>query len=178
MSSDIIYHQVAVRIPVAHTGLQEDLFVHLQQVGSSNCYEVGRNGRNGRRAREWTAVSFGTAKQVLTEGIQTAGHTEGGMLKMGSATDYTTPERYIRKVRSLLSEAQATDIRKGLRYQGQPVSLSIAYREPEVDGRRRKTHYELNHPPGFAAFWDRYLAENGHTKRAWNFFEVYGPEMR
>ena len=52
MSSDIIYHQVAVRIPAAHSGLQEDLFVHLQQVGSSNCYEVSRNGRCGRRSRE------------------------------------------------------------------------------------------------------------------------------
>lgn len=178
MSSDIIYHQVAVRIPVAHTGLQEDLFVLMQQIGSSNCYEIGRNGRNGRRARAWTAVSFGTGKQILSDGIQTAGHTEGGMLKMGSATDYATPERYIRKVRSLLSDAMSTDVRNGFRYQGHPVRLSLAYREPEVDGRRSKTHYELNHPPSFAEFWARYLAENGHTKRAWNFFEVSGPEMR
>lgn len=176
MSSTIIYHQIAVRIPADHAGSTEDLFVIMSQSGSSNCYE---QGRGGRRSRQWTAQSFGTMKEVLEEGIRIAGHTEGGMLQMGSASTGATPEKFIRKVRSLLSEAITTDVRRAdLLYKGQRVALSIAYREPEVEGRSNTTPYNIQDPVSFSAFWQRYQAENGGSQRAWRFFEVSGPELR
>jgi hypothetical protein len=178
MSSDIIYHQTAVRIPVELSGLTEDLFIHLAQAGSSNCFEMGKYGRCGRRSRSWQVVAFGTAREVLTEGIKWAGSTEGGGLKLGSASAWATPEKYIRKVRSVLKEAAGTDIRMPFYYQQQFVNVNVAIREPRVMGAEpEKTRFDIRHAEGFKAFMARYL-KDADTHRAHDFFEVQGPELR
>jgi hypothetical protein len=177
MSSEIIYHQIAVRIPAEHAGSSEDLFVHMAQMGSSNCYECAPNGSNGRRSRSWQPMAFGTAKDVLTWGIKCSGDMEGGMVKMGSASAYGPPEKYIRKVRSLLANAAKTDVRRDLFYKDEWVSLSISYRETDEGRASKKTPYDIRDPESFKAFWTRYQAE-GQGKQAWCFFEVRGPELR
>lgn len=179
MSSEIVYHQACVRVPAEHAGSSEDLYVHLAQAGSSNCYEAGPNGRCGRRARSWQAVAFGTALEVLTWGIRVAGSTEGGMLKMGSASKECTPEQYIRKVRSLIASAAQTDIRRGQFYRGQHLGVSIAWREPkESDADKRVTYYDIRETESVKAFWARYVSEVSDKRAAWNFFEVTGPALR
>lgn len=175
MSSEIIYHQVAVRIPAEHAGSTEDLFVHMVQQGSSNSYEYGRNGKDGRRSRSWSAISFGTAKEVLTQGIKWGGDAEGGMLKY--AKGEITPEQHIRKVRSLIEEAKKTDVRQALLYRNEHVWITIEYRETDEGCASKTTPYKIRDPKSFHAFWQRYEVE-GKGKSAWNFFQVSGPELR
>lgn len=179
MSSEIIYHQTCMRIPAEYAGATEDLFVHAVQAGSSNCYEIGARGGCGRRSRRWQAIGFGTATDVLTWGIRTAGDTEGGMLKMGNASSWSTPEAYIRKVRSLLAAAATTDIRLGHSYKGKRVSVRIEWREiVEPNAGKKVTDYAMSQSDSVKAFWSRYIAEEGAKRSAWNFFEVSGPELR
>lgn len=179
MSSEIIYHQTCVRIPAEHAGTTEDLFVHAVQIGSSNCYEMGRNGRDGRRSRSWQAIGFGTSADVLTWGIRSAGDTEGGMLKLGGASKWCTPEQYIRKVRSLLAEAATTDIRFGHTYKGEHVGIRIEWREDtKPDAGKKVTGYDMSHSESVKAFWSRYVTEEGPKRTAWNYFKVTGPELR
>ena len=45
MSWDIIYRRQFVRV--------NDEVIPMIESGSNNCYEIGSNGRNGRRARDW-----------------------------------------------------------------------------------------------------------------------------
>ncbi len=45
MSWDILYNRQFVRV--------NDIVIPMILSGSNNCYEVGRNNRNGRRARDW-----------------------------------------------------------------------------------------------------------------------------
>lgn len=179
MSSEIIYHQTCVRIPAEHAGATEDLFIHAVQAGSSNCYEIGARGGCGRRSRRWQAFGFGTATDVLTWGIRTAGDSEGGMLKMGGASNWTTPEAYIRKMRSLLAAAAKTDVRFGHSYKGERVGIRIEWREDvEANASKKVTDYDLSKSDSVKAFWSRYIAENGAKRSAWNYFEVFGPELR
>lgn len=179
MSSEIIYHQTCVRIPAEHAGTTEDLFVHAVQIGSSNCYEIAAHGKCGRRSRSWQVIGFGTSTDVLTWGIRAAGDTEGGMLKMGSASKWCTPEQYIRKVRSLLAEAATTDIRRGHTYKGEYVGIHIEWREAtDPDAGKKVTGYDMHQPESVKAFWARYVAEEGSKRTAWNYFKVTGPELR
>jgi hypothetical protein len=179
MSSTIIYHQIIGRIPKDHAGTSEDLFLLMAQMGCSNCYENGRNGRDGRRAREWSVVSFGTANQVMALGMKLSGDCEGGMLKMGSASKHSTPETYVRKLRTMLKDAQTTDlIEGGIRYQGLDVRAAISWREIKLEGQAVRTPYNLHSQESFRTFYQRYQQANGHTGTAYRFFEAFGPELR
>ncbi len=179
MSSEIYYHQISVRIPASHAGAAEDLYLQMAQAGSSNCFEMSNHGGPGRRSRSWQAVAFGTAKEVLTTGIQIAGHTAGGMVRMGTKANVVTPETWIRKVRKLLSEAAKTDLSTfGVSINGIPVKPEIVWRTGSEEQTVDSSTYDIQSPGGFKAFYARYLAENGSKLYAHSFFKVRGPELR
>ncbi|MES2027114.1 MAG: hypothetical protein V4448_16305 [Pseudomonadota bacterium] len=178
MSSDIFYHETIVRIPASHGLTAEDLFLHLSQCGSNNCYEYGRNGGPGRRSRSWQANAFGTEKQVLSLGIKLAGDTEGGMLKIGGATRWVKAESYIRRVRNLLKDAKSTNALLGHTYAGQRVGFSAFYRDYSTDAKSDDVPYDYRDPTAFREFHGRYNACEGFNKMAFHYFKVYGPEMR
>lgn len=178
MSSTIFYHEVIFRVPASHAATSEDLFIHLCQAGSSNCYEFGSNGGNGRRSRSWQVNAFGTEKQVLTQGIRVAGDVEGGMLKIGSATQWSKPETYIRRIRGLLKKAQTTNALEHCEYRGYSVSFSAFVHENIADSKAGKTSYDWRDPEQFRTFYARFNAANGFLGMGYNYFSVYGPEMR
>ena len=178
MSSTIIYHETILRIPGAHAGSSEDLFIHLCQSGSSNCFEYGKNGRDGRRSRSWDVYAFGTEKQVLAAGIRGAGYLEGGGLKLDSATKYSKPETYIRRVKRLLKEAHATNALEPCYFAGQYLSVHVRYREETKDGVNDVTTYDLHDSASFSTFYERFKADRGFEKGGFKYFVAHGPEMR
>ncbi len=114
MSSDIIYHQLALRFGKDITGTPEDLYAIVTQIGSSNCYEMGNGpGVCGRRSRHWQALALGTAGEVLQEAIRISGSCEGGSLKMRHARGDVTPEQYITSARNMLKRAANHDVTRG-----------------------------------------------------------------
>lgn len=178
MSSTIIFHETILRIPGAHAGSTDDLFVHLCQSGSSNCFEYGKNGRDGRMARDWDVFSFGTEKQVLASGIRSAGYLEGGGLKLGSAIKYSKPETYIRRVKRLLKEAKLTNALTPSYYAGQFILFRLRFREEAVDGVKTATPYDLSDSASFSTFYERFKVDSGFEKSGFRYFEASGPEMR
>jgi hypothetical protein len=179
MSSTIIYHETILRVPGAHAGSGEDLFIHLCHSGSSNCFEYGKNGRDGRRSRGWDVYAFGTRKQVLAEGIRGAGHLEGGCLKLGSASKYSKPETYIRRVKRLLKEAQSTNALENCYFAGRHLSVQVRYREETKAGiNNGVTAYALHDSASFSTFYERFKADRGFEKGGFKYFVANGPEMR
>jgi hypothetical protein len=178
MSSTIIYHETILRIPGAHAGSSENLFIHLCQSGSSNCFENGQYGRVGRRSRSWEVYAFGTEKQVLAAGIRFAGHLEGGCLKLGSASKYSKPETYIKRVKRLLKEAQSTNALADCYFVGRHLSVLARYREETKDGVNDVTAYELHDSASFSTFYERFKADRGFEKTGFKYFAAYGPDMR
>lgn len=178
MSSTIFYHETILRIPASHAGTAEDLFVHLCQGGSSNCYELGRNGRDGRRSRNWQVNAFGTEKQVLTLGIKVAGDLEGGMLKLGSATKWSKPETYIKRVRRLLKEAKSTNALEACEFDGESVSFSAFLHNEPSDSSAGKVEYNWRDPASFREFFAKFTERQGFSRMGFAFFDAYGPAMR
>jgi hypothetical protein len=178
MSSDIIYHDTIVRIPAIHANTKEDMFLHMWQIGSSNCYEIGSNGRDGRRSRSWEAAAFGTEQQVLIRGIQIGGGVEGGCLKVGGFSRSSSPESYIRRVRNLLRKAKETNALLGCSFKGDSLGFSAFVREKTSDDKEIEIPYNFREPESFTAFVERFNAERGFEQMAHRYFRVYGPEMR
>lgn len=178
MSSTILFVETMVRIPAAHAGTIEDLFIHLCQAGSSNCFESGRNGRDGRCARSWQVDAFGTAREVLTQCIKTAGYMEGGCIKVGGASGSATPEAYIRRSKRFLSEAKKTNLLQGHTVRNEPIRVGAFIDTPDSAGKDSREYFELRDPGKCRAFCEGYQARKSENKRAWHFFTVYGPELR
>lgn len=61
MSYEIIYNKQFVRL--RRTGE----VIPMLLAGSSNCFEIGRNGRNGRRSRDWSNMRFYNRKGKISE---------------------------------------------------------------------------------------------------------------
>lgn len=61
MSYDIIYNKQGIKL--RRTG---EVIIMLLS-GPSNCFEVGRGGRNGRRTRDWHAHTYFNRKDKLSE---------------------------------------------------------------------------------------------------------------
>ena len=178
MSSEIIYHQAITRLPADISTHAEDLYLHLVQQGSSNCYESDyrRPHGVGRRARAWGLMSMGTHRQVLNTAIYIAGDCEGGMLKLGSATAASSPEQHIRKARRLLLEASQLDLRDGIVYKGYPIRVTLKAWNRITD---KDDFFEINHPGEFKEFLALHsdVFEN-EVVLASNMAKVQGPEMR
>lgn len=177
MSSEIIYHQTMARLPAQKGINEEDLFFHLVQMGSSNCFEYGTSRSGvGRRSRSWNLISMGTRAQVLSTAIMISGGCEGGMLKLGSASKYASPEQHIRKTRRLLSEAEGHDLRDGIAYKGYPIRINLKARDTATNV---EAFYGISHPCEFKEFLAAHagpLAQR--TLIAWSMAKVNGPELR
>lgn len=178
MSSEIIYHQEVTRLPANANVHAEDLYFHLVQMGSSNCYECDhrRPGGNGRRSRSWNLISMGTRAQVLNTAILLAGDCEGGMLKLGSASASATPEQHIRKVRKLLANAESKDLRNGIAYKGHAVYITLKAKDPATNQDR---FFDFVNPGEIREFLSAHadrLAEK--VVVAWGMANISGPEMR
>lgn len=177
MSSEIIYHQMIARLPAQKGINEQDLFFHLVQMGSSNCYEFGTSrSRVGRRSRSWSLISMGTRVQVLNTAIMVSGGCEGGMLSLGSASKCSSPEQHIRKTRRLLADAEAHDLRDGIAYKGYPIRINLKARDAATD---TEEFYEVSHPFEFKEFLAAHAEQLAkRTLIAWNMAKVNGPEMR
>lgn len=102
MSSAIIYHKMALRLPASQYGFDQDRFLLIQQSGSSNCYECS----SGRRARSWVVLHFGTVQQIIEREIVYAGDCAGAAVKNRVMTQSFTPEQYITAARGYLRRAR------------------------------------------------------------------------
>jgi hypothetical protein len=178
MSSSIIYHSVGLFLPPALTGFAQDLFVIAAQIGDSNCYECAPRGGNGRRARSWQALHFGTHDDVLSDAIRLAGGFEGGGLKLDRyGGGDVTPETYIGRARRVLAAARENDLSRGwIPFKDGHVHALPEKRTPKGEGFDRET-----------IGWDSrdqvrdFIAAtvgDPSRGRAYNYFRVTGPELR
>lgn len=115
MSSECEYRHCAVRFDRARHGLKEDLLVLSVLMGSSNVFAA-----SGARTRRWHVASIGTFDEAMAGSIRNAGACEGGSLCVGSfgQSGAMTPERYIARLRKILTNASdpaLTDVRLELR---------------------------------------------------------------
>lgn len=183
MSYDIIYHKVGLRFPKEAIGHSEDLFAIVVQIGSNNCYEFG-NGPSGcgRRARDWSALAFGTRDQVMKQIIYFASYCEGGSVKMRSGRGNVTMETFITGMRNTLKKAEGNDITTGgIPYKEGVIACVLRQRVKDP-----ATGEEVEHNIGLneiervqALLQDPHFAanlESGHP--AWGALKVWGPEIR
>lgn len=111
MSHTISYKHLVIQFP--HQLLQEQLadfphsfwrdqFILLELCGPSNCTTF--HPLTGREvyARGWTTRAKGDATEIIEEACRSSAYCEGRNLRFYGERD-TTPERYIRRVRSALS---------------------------------------------------------------------------
>lgn len=111
MSHTISYKHLVIKFQ--HEQLQEQLadfphslwrdqFILLELCGPSNCTTF--HPVTGREvfARDWTTRAKGDATEIIEEACRSAAYCEGRNLRFYGKRD-TTPERYIRRVRSAMS---------------------------------------------------------------------------
>lgn len=174
MSSTIIYHMVGMLMPTSLTGQDQDLVLIAAQMGESNCFEMGHNGRNGRRARGWSALHWGTPDEVLADIIQTAGGFEGGGLKLDHARGDVTPEFYIGRGKRILKQAGTNNLGLG------PVPFKDGYVYPYLldrSGEKKATVDYWKDRAAVQACISRIRSEP-MTHRPYYYFDVGGPELR
>lgn len=166
MSSDIIYHSVAARLPKERTGQAEDLFVWAWQIGASNCYD-----HFGRRSRNWALASLGTREQVMRTAIYMAGDCAGGMLKLGSANGWATPETLIAKMRRKLQKA-ANSVEPPM-FRGHQLAVRLVQRGQDGTVLRE---FSLDEIGSFLDAHPGFLAERVIV--GWRYASVQGPDLR
>ena len=173
MSSSIIYHMVGMLMPTTLTGHDQDLVLIAAQVGESNCFEFGSNGRDGRRSRSWSALHWGTPDEVLTDIIQTAGGFEGGGLKLDSARGNVTPEFYIGRGKRILKQAQSNNLAFGpVPFKDGHVYANLLDRTGDMKVSLYWTDREA-----VCAYMARIRSEP-MTHRPYYYLDVSGPELR
>lgn len=183
MSYEIIYHKVGLKFPKEATGHSEDLYAIVVQIGSNNCYEIGNGpGGCGRRARDWSALAFGTRDQVMKQVIYFASYCEGGSVKMRNGRGNTTMESFITAMRNTLKKAEGNDITLGgIPYKEGVIACVLRQRvkDPET-GKETEHNIGLNETDRvLALLQDPQFAaglESGHP--AWSALKVWGPEIR
>jgi len=116
MSHTISYKHLVIQFP--HQLLQEQLsdfphsfwrdqFILLELCGPSNCTTFHPVTGREVYARGWTTRAKGDATEIIEEVCRSAAYCEGRNLRFYSERD-TSPERYIRRVRSALSVPVST----------------------------------------------------------------------
>ena len=111
MSHTISYKHLVVKFQ--HQLLQEQLpdyphsfwrdqFILLELCGPSNCTTFHPVTGREVYTRDWTTRAKGDATEIIEEACRSASYCEGRNLRFYGERD-TTPERYIRRVRSALS---------------------------------------------------------------------------
>lgn len=175
MSTEIIYHMAPMVLPAALTGQAEDLILIAAQVGSSNCYEVRSDGRQGRRSRSWEALHFGSREQVLAQGIAMAGSFEGGSVVLDRYRNATLPEQYIRRVRRMLHEAGRN---KGPAMVFKDGYLSVyAQRRITVNGREMRENVPWESTEEVRQYISA-IQSDPQPKQPYAYFQVSGPALR
>lgn len=173
MSSTIIYHMVGMVLPTGMTGHSEELVLIAAQMGCSRTYESG--GGNARRARDWDALHFGTADEVIADVIRLAGAFEGGIIKIDHARGDVTPEFYIGRGKRIVKKAGENDLGKG------PVWFKEGHISPRFIERRpdgnRGDEIPWDNRDAVATFVARQRTEVG-KHNAHHYFRVRGPELR
>lgn len=181
MSSTIIYHQLAVRFPKTFTGLDDDLYAIVAQMGSSNCFEMGSGrGGCGRRSRDWQALALGTASAVMRQSIEAAGSCEGGMLKVRHANGDVRPEQFITTARNLMKRADENDITLGpIRFKEGYVSVWFMEPDTKTLASRDARKVYLSDQPAVRE-WLRSTAFAEHLQKLqpYSLLGVSGPEIR
>lgn len=111
MSHTISYKHLVIQFQ--HQSLQEQLadfphsfwrdqFILLELCGPSNCTTFHPVTGREVYARNWTTRAKGDATDIIEDACRSAAYCEGQNLRFYGER-YTTPERYIRRVRSALS---------------------------------------------------------------------------
>lgn len=111
MSHTISYKHLVIQFP--HQQLQEQLadfphsfwrdqFILLELCGPSNCTTFHPVTGREVYARDWATRAKGDATEIIEEACRSAAYCEGRNLRFYGERD-TTPERYIRRVRTALS---------------------------------------------------------------------------
>lgn len=175
MSSTIIYHAVGMTLPSTLTGLDQDTFLIVAQMGDSNCYEISRGGGPGRRSRSWSALHWGTEEGVIEDAIRLGAGFEGGSIQLDHYRGYSSPEQYIRRCRRLFTEA------RGRRDSAIQFKGGCVYAVPQKRTRRPGSTWATDeetfewHDPRVREMLSVALVEK---PRAFNLFRVSGPELR
>ncbi|MDO8845383.1 hypothetical protein [Methylicorpusculum sp.] len=111
MSHTLSYKHLVIKFP--HETVQEQLadfphsfwrdqFILLELCGPSNCTTFHPVTGREVYARNWTTRAKGDATEIIEEACRSAAYCEGRNLRFYRERE-TTPERYIRRVRSALS---------------------------------------------------------------------------
>lgn len=183
MSYEITYHKVGLKFPKEATGHTEDLYAIVVQMGSNNCYEFGNGpGGCGRRARDWSALAFGTRDQVIKQVIYFASYCEGGTVKMRNGRGNTTMESFITSMRNTLKKAEGNDITLGgIQYKEGVISCVLRHRllDPAT-GKEQEHNIGLNETDRVLALLrdPAYTAQLDSGNPAWPALKVWGPEIR
>lgn len=108
MSHTISYKHVIVKFPqeqlsahIQGVSFWRDQFILLELCGPSNCTTFHPITGREVYARGWTARAKGDATDIIEEACRSSAYCEGRNLRFYGERD-TTPERYIRRVRSAL----------------------------------------------------------------------------
>lgn len=101
MSSTCIYQEFAIRVKAEDLGFDEDQYLLVGLVGSSNTY-IGN-----KRARHWSVYAAGSHACVMANVISSAQSCDNEGLRLGSFGDSgrVLGETYISKVRRKLKNA-------------------------------------------------------------------------
>lgn len=183
MSYEIIYHKVGLKFPKEATGHSEDLYAIVVQIGSNNCYETGNGpGGCGRRAREWSALAFGTRSQVLKQVIHFASYCEGGSVTMRHGKGNVTMESFITGMRSTLKKAEGNDItRGGILYKEGVIACVLRERWTNpASGKEEDRNIGLNETERVSALLrdKAFAAHLDSGQPAWSALKVWGPAIR
>lgn len=145
MSYRIVYDLAATRFS-AHTlnaafpdhGFSSDQYLFFELGGDNNLYESYSSGHRTlhRRVRSWSLIAMGAEWEVMRQLVTFAASCEGGGMRFSGASE-TAAETYIRKCRTIVSEAVTPDTL--LQKMGCGVSLQIPTLGDECpDWRKRK----------------------------------------
>lgn len=179
MSSTIIYHLVAAKLPKATTGYLDDFFVVLAQMGGSRDYEGA--GCNSRRARDWKGLECGTYDQVMDSTIASAADCSNSSVKMKHAQGDVLPEQYITTIRNLLNKAQEIDLINGeqLEYRREVVSFEFFRNaNPDPLGPLDKRFFLTNTREAIhALFANADFMAKTQTTRPYAYLKAKGPRL-
>ncbi len=166
MSHTISYKHLVIQFP--HQSLQEQLaeyphsfwrdqFILIELCGPSNCTTFHPVTGREVYARDWITRAKGDATEIIEEACRSAAYCEGRNLRFYGERD-TTPERYIRRVRSaLLSPVSAREAT----YSG--ISLLVQLNQKLV----KDAPYAIDLLNQYTS-WD----ENDAGERSWRLYPL------
>ncbi|GLH28552.1 hypothetical protein WSS15_12020 [Acetobacter pasteurianus] len=162
MSYRIVYDLAATRFSTdtlnavfPDHGFSSDQYLFFELGGDNNLYESYSSGHRTlqRRVRSWSLIAMGAEWEVMRQLVTFAASCEGGGMRFSGASE-TAAETYIRKCRTIVSEAVTPDTL--LQKMGCGVSLQIARSEIEGSSWRQGNIEKLTTLLGPSGSTDRY----------------------